>query len=214
MSILLYAISRDDALAPAADRLHEVCAGGLRALVEPVQQPLRADLEQLVRYEETVEVVMQRHTILPMRFGSVVGDESEVRDLLRSHAREFHSALARLDGTVEFGVQASATPHDATDPDGGAGLGESYMRARVAEHRCRRELQAWLEDELEPFVREGVYRTTPITGPYSISAAYLVDREHAAELQRRLAELADGADRQLSWSGPWPPYTFVDGLAA
>ena len=212
MSVLVYAISRDDALAPAADQLHEVCAGGLRALVEPVDGPLTADLEELVRYEETVEVVMQRHTILPMRFGSIAGDENEVRELLRTRAREFHSALARLEGSVEFGVQASAAAQDAADV--GAGAGASYMLARMAEHQCRQELRAWLEDELEPVTREGVYRVTPITGPYSISAAYLVDREREEEFQRLLAELSATPDRHLSWSGPWPPYTFVEGLAS
>ncbi len=78
MNVLVYAISRDDAQAPATTELQEICAAGLRALAKPLEEPLAADLEQLVRYEETVEAVMQTHTILPMRFGSIVDGEDGV----------------------------------------------------------------------------------------------------------------------------------------
>jgi hypothetical protein len=225
MSVLVYAISRDDARAPAATELQEICAAGLRALAEPVQEPLTADLEQLVRYEETVETVMARHTILPMRFGSVVDGEAGVRELLKARAREFAKALARLDGCVEFGVQASApslpapgggpAPADGPAPPANgpaSGPGESYMQARLVERRCRRELQDWLDTALDGVVRERVYRATPVCGPDSIRAAYLIDRSEQDSFLRLLAELSRAEDRTLSWSGPWPPYTFVEGL--
>ena len=215
MSILVYAISRDDARAPAARELHEICAAGLRALAEPVEEPLAADLEELVRYEETVEAVMQGHTILPMRFGSVVDDENDIRELLKARAREFAVALAHLDGAVEFGVQASVTSDSGRAAAGrpaAAGPGASYMLARVEEQRCGRELQAWLDAALAEVVRERVYRVTPVCGPGSISGAYLVDRQEQEQFLGRIAGLAEAADHTLSWSGPWPPYTFVEGL--
>lgn len=224
MSILLYAISRDDALAPATHDLQEICAAGLRALAEPVQEPLSADLEQLVRYEETVEAVMTRHTILPMRFGSVVEGEEGVRELLKAHAREFATTLARLDGAVEFGVQATLTADPGTPgPDGGAapgkvmdgetaGPGESYMQARLGERRTRRELQDWLETSLQGSVRDSIYRVTAVCGPGSIRGAYLVDSAEQDRFLAILRELSQTAGRTLSWSGPWPPYTFVEGL--
>jgi len=221
MSMLVYAISRDDALAPAASDLREVCAAGLRALVEPVEEPLSADLEELVHYEETVETVMRRHTILPMRFGSIVDDEREVRDLLKARAREFAHALAQLDGAVEFGVQASSVKPDsgpvtgsgsAAAGPGPARPGESYMRARLAEQHCRRDLQAWLDAALDGVVRKRAYRATAVCTPRSLSAAYLVDRGCEHEFLERIEALAAPADHTLSWSGPWPPYTFVEEL--
>jgi hypothetical protein len=223
MSMLVYAISRDDALAPAAAELHEVCAAGLRALVEPVAEPLSADLEELVHYEETVETVMRRHTILPMRFGSVVDDEGEVRDLLKARAREFAHALAQLDGAVEFGVQASVVPDSVpatvTGPataggSAAAGPGRSYMHARLAEQHRRRELQSWLDAALDGVVRLRAYRVSAVCAPGSLSAAYLVDRACEQEFLARIEELAATADHTLSWSGPWPPYTFVEELEA
>lgn len=214
MTVLVYAISRDDARAPAAKELQEICAAGLRALAEPIEGlPLATDLEQLVRYEETVETAMLSHTILPMRFGSIVDGEDGVRDLLKSRAREFMSALSNLDGAVEYGVQVSVgvqPPSGDESPTGGPG--ESYMRARLVQQQLRRELQEWLEAALDGVVRESVYRVTPVAGPGSLTAAYLVDREAADEFAIRVAELAGAPGHTLSWSGPWPPYTFAQGV--
>lgn len=215
MSILLYAISRDDARAPAAPELREICAAGLRALAGPVQEPLTADLEELVHYEETLESVMAQHTILPMRFGSVVADEQEVRNLLTARAREFGTVLAQLDGAVEFGVQASVTSEAGAESAGGSqtsGSGQAYMQDLQRRQHSRRELRTWMDAALKPVVRRSVYRVTPVCGANSISAAYLVDSAAQDRFLQCVAELAETADRHLSWSGPWPPYTFVEGF--
>jgi hypothetical protein len=215
VNILVYAITRDDARAPASRDLRQICAAGLRALVEPVGASPSADLEHLVRYEETVETVMQTHTILPMRFGSIVDGQEGVRDLLKSRAREFMETLSNLDGAVEYGVHASIDPDREGAPGDGeliTGSGESYMRARLREQHLRGELQAWLDGALGDVVRESVYRVTPAGEPGSLRAAYLVDRGVADEFLIRVAELADTADHKLSWSGPWPPYTFAEEL--
>lgn len=212
MTVLLYAITRDDARAPAAHELQQICAAGLRALAEPVEESPSADLEELVRYEATVETVMQSHTILPMRFGSIVDGEEGVRDLLKSRAREFMETLSHLDGAVEYGIQASIEPdREAASGDGEliTGSGESYMRARLQEQHLRRELEAWLDGALEGVVRDSIYRMTPVGGRGSLSAAYLVDREAEGEFLIRVAALADTADHTVSCSGPWPPYTFA-----
>ncbi|HET9094867.1 MAG TPA: GvpL/GvpF family gas vesicle protein [Solirubrobacteraceae bacterium] len=215
MSVLVYAISRDDARAPAAPELQEICAAGLRALAEPVQEPLTADLAQLVHYEETVETVMATHTILPMRFGSVVEDEHRVRALLKAHVREFAAALAHLDGAVEFGVQVScAAAPEVVPGEPAAASGAAYLRGRLIEQRARRELRAWLDENLLEAARERAARTVPSLGPAAVSAAYLVENRHERAFVQRLTELADGAERRLTWSGPWPPYSFVGGLEA
>jgi hypothetical protein len=88
------------------------------------------------------------------------------------------------------------------------------MHARLAERRSQRELQAWLDASLGGVVRERVYRATAVCGPDSIRGTYLVDRGEEGAFMKLLTELAEISDRKLSWSGPWPPYTFVEGLEA
>jgi hypothetical protein len=214
MSVLVYAISRDDGSDAAASGVQGIRAAGLRALTATVDGPLTVDRAALIRYEEAVEAAMRHRTVLPMRFGSIVEDEHQVRELLRSRASEFRVALVRLDGMVEFGVQAWAGDHaNSTPPASGsatAGDGGSYMRARLAEHRSRRELQAWLESGLGEIVRERVYRSAH-HGPGAVSAAYLVDRREQDAFLQRIEMLDHTGGHALSWSGPWPPYTFVDG---
>lgn len=214
MSVLVYAISSDDARASAASELNEICAAGLRALAEPVKEAPPANLQQLVRYEETVERIMQRHTILPMRFGSVLDSEEAVRDLLRERAAEFLSALEHLAGAAEYGLRVSAAPEGAApgsaDGDDG-GPGESYMRARLAEQRRSRELCAWLDEALAGLVRDRSYRSSlDPTAP--LSAAYLVDRLTEHEFRERVTEISESTHHILWWSGPWPPYSFAAGV--
>jgi hypothetical protein len=209
MSVLVYAISTDDARAPAAPELDEICAAGLRALAEPVQASPRADLEQLVRYEETVETIMRSHTILPMRFGSVLDDAEKVRQLLRARAGEFLAALEHLAGAVEYGLRASVAPGPAELPDlAGGGPGESYMRDRLAQRRRRKQICSWLDQELDGLSRERSYRATPAADGV-LSAAYLVDRLAEQDFRQRLRELSESSGQILWWSGPWPPYSFA-----
>jgi hypothetical protein len=213
MSVLVYAITIDDARASAASELHEICAAGLRALAEPVEASPPPDLEQLVRYEETVETTMQSHTILPMRFGSVLDSAEDVRDLLRTRASEFLAALEHLSGATEYGVRIAAAPEpapvsvDLTQ----TGPGESYMRTRLSGRRRSQELCAWLDGELDGLVRDRSYRSAPDPAT-PLSAAFLVDGVSEHEFRERVAKLSDGTDHILWWSGPWPPYSFAAGV--
>jgi len=213
MSVLVYAISTDDARAPASSELHEICAAGLRALAEPVAARPPADIEQLVRYEETVETIMQSHTILPMRFGSVLDSADQVRELLRTRASEFQSTLEHLAGAIEYGLRVSA-PHEPSDSDDDrtyGGPGETYMRRRLAQQSRSQELRAWLDSELGGLVRDCNYRAMP-DAETSLSAAFLVDRLLEHDFRDRVTEISKTTDHGLSWSGPWPPYSFAAGV--
>lgn len=212
MSVLIYAISADDARAPADPELREICAAGLRALAEDVLTPPPASLEQLVRYEETVERIMQTHTILPMRFGSVLDSEEAVRELLRARSTEFLSSLLHLAGATEYGLRVSTAPEPvltvAEPRDLRPESGEAYMRSRLEVHRRSREMCDWLDEELDGLVRDRSYR--PMANPGApLSAAYLVDRLTEQEFRDRLSELSEVSGRILWWSGPWPPYSFA-----
>jgi len=213
MSVLVYAISVDDARAPAASHLHEVCAAGLRALTEPMSSSPSANLEQLVRYEQTVETIMQTHTILPMRFGSLLESEEDVRDLLRTRAGEFLAALERLVGAAEYGLRVATAPDPADGPADPltSSSGEAYMRKHLEERRQSRELCAWLDRALDGLVRDSSYRETP-DPEAPLSAAYLVDRLTEPAFRERVTELSETTGRIVWWSGPWPPYSFAAGV--
>jgi hypothetical protein len=212
MSVLVYAITMADARASAASELEEICAGGLRALTEPVDAGPPADLEHLVRYEEMVETTMRSHTILPMRFGSVLDTPEQVCDLLRTRSTEFLATLDRLSGAVEYGVRISAATGALASADiTQSGPGESYMRTRLSEQRQSQELCAWLDAELDGLVRDRSYRSAPNPAT-ALSAAFLVDRLSEHEFRERVTELSGGTDHILSWSGPWPPYSFAAGV--
>lgn len=138
--------------------------------------------DQLCTHEALISRLMAEAPVLPLRFGTTVADEEALRGWLRTNEDELMGSLEALDGAVELSVRA--------DLDAGGDLRERVHRA-LAE-RARRAI-------LFP----------PAPGSGRLRAAYLVDGDHieafAAAVERLEKELAI----ELSCTGPWPPYSFV-----
>lgn len=116
MSVLLYGIvftaPRDGSLPPmpasgvgnAQVRLIE--ANGLGAAVSTVDSPaLTPTVERALAYARVIESLHVDRTVLPMRYGSVLGSESHVVELLRAHGETYAGMLQGLIGCVEMGVR-------------------------------------------------------------------------------------------------------------
>src|SRR5689334_10184468 len=86
-----------------------------------------ASAEALLAYERMLEELMEEHTLLPMRFGSVLAGEGELEELLATRRDEFRVALARVRGRVELGVRAKL-PAEPSTPEGG----RAYLTAKLA----------------------------------------------------------------------------------
>lgn len=70
--------------------------------------PLRgypADLANTARHGAVVEEIMQGGPILPMRFGTLLGERQRVVTMLAEHSGAFEEALCRLRGRVEMGLK-------------------------------------------------------------------------------------------------------------
>ncbi|KAF0140127.1 MAG: hypothetical protein FD153_823 [Rhodospirillaceae bacterium] len=93
-----------------------------------------ADAHTLWSHEHVTEAMMADHTVLPMRFGTVVPDEAVYRRAF-SRLRDFlHANLARVEGCAEFGVRlAFARKEKGTAPP--TNNGTAYIRARLHAHR-------------------------------------------------------------------------------
>lgn len=74
--------------------------------------PLRgyaADVANATRHGAIVEETMQGGPILPMRFGTVLGERQRVVTMLEEHSGAFEEALRRLRGRVEMGSGSSGS---------------------------------------------------------------------------------------------------------
>jgi hypothetical protein len=190
-------------------------------------------LEEKVRaHDRVLEAAVGRTTVVPFRFGAIYRGEEQVRRLL-SASPHFVDTLARLRGTVEFGVKAFLDREslrgrlaadrgiEAESPTSGRG----YMQ--------RRQLDRELDDAVRSLTAECVResherleasavdgRMNPLPRPeltgddreMVMNAAYLVQTDDADRFRRALSALeASYADRiTYELTGPWPPYNFAE----
>src|SRR4051794_142375 len=91
---------------PAPVRMVE--ADGLSAVVSDVpgtwRAAQRADVE---RHDRILTRLGQRQTVVPLRFGTVMTSDTEIREeLLAGHAAQLAATLDRLQGRVQMSVKA------------------------------------------------------------------------------------------------------------
>src|SRR2546421_12571120 len=111
MGTYVYGIVEGTADAPAGTGmagvpLQVLTADGPAALVSELSgEELRLGRDEVLTHERVLEEAMSHGTVLPMRFGVVMGGPDEVRErLLGEHAAELRGQLALLDGKVELNV--------------------------------------------------------------------------------------------------------------
>jgi Gas vesicle synthesis protein GvpL/GvpF len=151
-------------------------------------------------HERTVEAVMDAGAVLPMRFGTVLPDESALSQALAARRAELSSRLRLVRGRVELGLRVMPRR-----PAQRHASGRDYLLGRVQEQRDARELQ----EALTPLASETRVRRHA-TPPALLAAAYLVDRDDVPAFRARVEELAAAYPGiRAICSGPWPPYSFA-----
>ncbi|MGW7030472.1 GvpL/GvpF family gas vesicle protein [Streptomyces xanthophaeus] len=209
--------------------LRTVTAGTLCAVVSDIAEEIRPKRRDLNAHQQVQELLMADGVILPLQFGYIATDDLAVRQALESNEESYLGALGRLEGCAEYHVRASQADEapllqqilqdvpEASDlndrirsgdrdPSLPLALGEMVAR----EVQVRQEaLAAGLTEALVPFSRE--YLAHPPSGSDFLNLSLLVHDEHREALRTAEANLAReiGSDIDLRFSGPLPPYSFV-----
>ncbi|MGW7329310.1 GvpL/GvpF family gas vesicle protein [Streptomyces sp. NPDC054840] len=209
--------------------LRTVTAGALCAVVSDIAEEIRPKRRDLTAHQEVQERLMADGVILPLQFGYIATDDLAVRQALESNAENYLGALKRLEGCAEYHVrvsQADEAPllqqilHDVPeasdlndrirggDRDPGLPLALGEIVAREVQLR-QEALAAGLTEALVPFSRE--YLAHPPSASDFLNLSLLVPDEHKEALRTAEANLSReiGSDIDLRFSGPLPPYSFV-----
>jgi hypothetical protein len=205
--IELYAITADPAPPlPEAGSLRSVAHDGLAAVYAPAGEG-EITAEALWRHEETVEALMADRDVLPVRYGTRLGDPDAAEAVLRERRDELAAALERVRGAVEVSVRAVEPGADRPRPDPQMG-GAEYLRARVGAAAAHDDAVRDLHEPLAGLARRAITRPT---GPSEVlRAAYLVDRDAVERFTAAAARLERAHPRhRLLCTGPWPPYSFT-----
>lgn len=90
-----------------APAIYTICHDGLSALVSDGPAHIcETTAENLLTHNKVLEQVMKAYSVLPLRLGTVVRSEAEVRAFLQNAYRPLRDALRQIEGKVEIDVEA------------------------------------------------------------------------------------------------------------
>jgi hypothetical protein len=184
-------------------------SGGLAALVSEVpsaefeEASLRRNLddvawleEMALAHEQVLERLLAETAVIPLRLGSVLTGEEQVREMLGRDRDALLGALGRLSRRAEWGVRAFGP------------------RGAMASEAPRREIH----DKLAAVADEALLNPLQAVDPGGhpggmfLSGVYLIADEEASDFRSVARELAERFDRrgiEIVLTGPWPAYNFV-----
>jgi hypothetical protein len=216
--------------------VYQVADRRLRAAVSRIDRAdLTPDLPRVRAYERVVSSCHRRGTVVPMRYGCVVEEESQVIEMLSAHRAHYEALLRELEGCVEMGLRvllpsgpwAGVTPGGPESrrevvgpqpPEPGAPadrLGLAYLTARKAHyaHQDRwtteyRQAAARCQAQLAGLFVKCVTEAPSPRLPL-LSLYFLVPAPAVQAFRQAFRRLSETESARLLLSGPWPPYNFV-----
>jgi hypothetical protein len=192
-----------------------------------VHDPTR---ENVLAHERVNETVMREHTVIPMSFGTVFKTRDDIVELLRSAYDAFHDVLKKMEDKLEFGLKVlwdrdvMVKEIESQDEDVrrlkheiSAQKGSTYF----ARMQYGRLVDAALQAHSEKYVAEifealrdvavASRANKPIGDKMIMNAAFLVSRVKEQPFDQRVKEIGARFDKlTFKYTGPWPPYNFVN----
>ena len=210
-----------------------VAGGELAALVSDLARDSLTAARAVRAHWRVLDAAAKDATVLPVRFGTALRDDDEVRDrLLAPNADKLRALVGHLAGRVQLGVKGTyeekallreivaSSPSIAALRERLRGLpaqaayydsiqlGE--LVAQEVDKRRQRDAQLAL-DMLEPHAVEA--RAQPAAGhDGAFDLAFLVARDAIDAFSEAVVRLGDevGERIALRYIGPLPPYSFAD----
>lgn len=216
----------------AGEPIRVISEAGLGAVVGSVDDTVfgKALLTSLLTDLTSVETVGRAHhkviastasagPVVPVRLATTYPDDATIRTLLAARRAEFTEMLQNFTGRQEWGVKVYVEPWVVAVRNGSAARSacEPGRKWRLV------TAEAWVEKISQILSAMAVAtRRYPSLEPapgaqagwMALNGAYLLSAERSAEFPDIVRALTTEHDAlRADVTGPWPPYSFVDGLA-
>jgi len=188
----------------------------------------KEDKKSVLKHEEVVEKLMDKFTVLPMRYLTLFSGKEQVLLMMKDYYDDFIENLDRLREKIEFGVKTIwpgdlireriTTAHRKSDnlPLVASSSGKSFMKEKFENYKIDKEFEeeadrciAIVDGFFNRFIAEKRLEKLK-TDNLLLSASYLVDKEKRDDFKKAFEELrGSGGDLKYLLSGPWPPYNFI-----
>ena len=186
----------------------------------------------LVKHQTIIERVMEDHTIIPMKFGTLACNNDEVAQILKRGYLQFKELLIDMDGKIELDV--AATWNDLETSIKEIGTEDKQIRefkAEIAEKppnealqdkikigmmikdaldKRREKEQAYIVDFLKG-VTVDFQKHQVMDDKMILNCAFLLERTKEPDFDSRLKKLDEEYKQKVHFKcvGPLPPYSFA-----
>lgn len=168
---------------------------------------VKPEPELLWAHERVVDHLMDLGGVLPLRFGTVLQDAGALRAVLDDEGPRYRLLLSRVRGCVELAVRVGLAPAEGQAASGGA----DYMRERLAARRREEDAAGRVLAPLRRLAR-ATARRPPQAGNTMVGESYLVPRGAMEPFTAEVKTLQEqNPSLAISCTGPWGPYSFVNG---
>lgn len=191
---------------------------------------LDATRENVLAHERVNEAVMRDHTVIPMSFGTVFKTREDIVELLRSAHAAFDEVLVKMEGKVEFGLKVLwdrdtvLREIEAEDEDlrrlkaeisrqKGSTYFARVQYGRLVDGALQERSERYVVDIFERLrdVAVASRANKPIGDRMIMNAAFLVARDREPAFDARVKAIgAKYPTLTFRYTGPWPPYNFVN----
>lgn len=206
----------------------------ITAIVSEIEsQSLVADKTTAMEYASVIETLFQHCTLLPMRFGSLMESNDEIRRMVERNHQEILQNLHTVENKYEFGLKIFCDPESVMTElrkrleaslhlkqISGAQIINSPSRdwidKKLKEHRLEESLLTYIDSILEDVtihldnLKAERKIKKMVTPSMIIDGVILLDKRLKDVLVKMITDL-QGKYPTLNFvlTGPWPPYNFV-----
>ena len=196
--------------------------------VSDVPESFKIDIEEAGVHEKALQKIMETHTVIPIGFGVVAKDETEIRDVLKRARKRFQHILKNIDHKVQINVKISwdkailvsileendeiRTLSRETKENNDQSLRiELGRKVKSALDRKKNEYMENIEIALKSLA-DGFKEGKILDQDTLMSASFLVDKRREQEFNARLEELERKYKGNLEFKSisPLPPYNFIN----
>lgn len=216
-------------------RVRVVASGDLGAVVSAHKTaadfhslPRETVLRYLLAYQRVVEHMMERQVVLPVKFGTMLGNAGEARDLVSRNRTTLGRAFASMRGMVEIEVAATweigwvlgeigrepavVSAREAIERHGHPSSGDRLQLGKLVKSHIDLR-RAAIRDRALDLLRSlaaSVATHALLDDRLVMNEAFLITSGDLPEFERRVRQLDTLFDGQIVFRivGPLPPYTF------
>jgi hypothetical protein len=239
--VYLYAITAEKSVKPRAlaaigidssGRITSIPAGSFTAWISAVDAAefaaqLERNIENLewlaeatLRHQRAIHAITQtsRATMLPTRFGVVFSGIASLVSDIQEREKELKESVKRVQGCEEWGVKVFRVAQPSARIFNTAASGADYLKKKAAALSG----DTGSDQEVKEFASalSRIARAATQTGKVSSGqqglqwqATFLVPTGRRKQWDNVLRKYATawGDERSIECTGPWPPYSFVNG---